>query len=154
MNKLEMITRWFINKLQPDPLKLQKLLYFAQGISFCMYDKELFEENFEGWVHGPAIRSVYQKYSNFGCNGIDIKYEYPELDEEVLSVLEYVKNNYGKYDGKYLENVTHQQTPWLYAREGLDPDARADKTIPKELIAEYFISSMYQPRSEEWEKNE
>lgn len=148
MDRLEMVTRWFINKLQPNPLELQELLYFAQGISFCMYDKELFEEDFEGWVHGPAIRSVYQKYRSFGCNGIDIKYEDPELDKETLSVLEYVKDNYGKY----LENVILQQTPWLYAMDGLDPYAKIGKTIPKELIAEYFISSMYQPKSDEWEK--
>jgi len=66
-------------------------------------------------------------------------------------VLEYVKNTYGKYDGKHLERITRTQDPWLYARRGLDPDERDDKKIPKETIADYFVGLMFQPSAEEWQ---
>ena len=148
--ELETAVRYFINELKPDTLKLQKLLYFTQGLSFCMNDKEFFEEQFEAWVHGPVIPSVFHKYKVHGYNPIDILYDVNEMDEEQKAVLEYVKENYGKYDGRYLENVTHSQDPWLYARAGLDPDERASKDIPKEIIAEYFIGLMFQPSMEEW----
>ena len=36
------VSKWFINELHPEPLKLQKLLYLAQGFSFAFHDKELF----------------------------------------------------------------------------------------------------------------
>ena len=32
------IAKWLINKLHPEPLKLQKLLYLAQGYSYAFYD--------------------------------------------------------------------------------------------------------------------
>lgn len=67
-------------------------------------------------------------------------------------MLEYVRDNYGKYDAKYLEVITHNQFLWQFAREGLDPDERDNKIIPKEVIAEYFVSLMLQPNSEEWNK--
>ena len=148
--QLETATRYFINELKPDTLKLQKLLYFTQGISYCMNDEEFFEEEFEAWVHGPVIPAIYHRYKEYGYNPININYEIANIDSPQLNVLEYVKSNYGKYDGKYLEGLTHKQTPWLYARQGLDPDERDDKNMPKEIIADYFIGLMFQPTEEAW----
>ena len=148
--ELEIAKRYFINELKPDTLKLQKLLYFTQGISYCMNDAEFFEEEFEAWVHGPVIPSVYHQYKDYGYNPINIIYEIGNIKENQKNVLEYVKNTYGKYDGKYLEKLTHKQTPWLYARQGLDPDERDDKRMPKEIISEYFIGLMFQPTEEVW----
>jgi len=150
MKDIELIARWFINNINPDPLKLQKLLYFSQGISFCMFEEELFPEEFEAWVNGPVIPEIYFKYKEFGFNPILTKFDEPKLEDKVLEVLNYVKRTYGKYDGKYLKEITHNQEPWLYARRGLDPDERDCKTIPKEIIAEYFSSIMNQPMIEEW----
>lgn len=147
---LNIATRYFINELKPDTLKLQKLLYFAQGVSFCIHDEEMFEEQFEAWVHGPVIPSVYHQYKAYGFNPIDIPYSIEDISESQLEVLEYVKNHYGNYDGKYLETLTHSQDPWIHSRSGLDPDERADKIMPKEIIAEYFIGLMFQPSAEEW----
>ena len=150
--ELDIATRYFINELKPDTLKLQKLLYFAQGVSFCMNDEELFEEQFEAWVHGPVIPSVYHKYKRYGWEpiGIGVEYDIGEMSAAQKSVLEYVRDHYGKYDGRYLETLTHKQDPWLYARRGLDPDERADKRIPKNIIADYFVGLMFQPGAEVW----
>ncbi|MDR2559342.1 MAG: DUF4065 domain-containing protein [Oscillospiraceae bacterium] len=149
--ELNIAMRYFINELKPDTLKLQKLLYFAQGVSFCMNDSEFFSEQFEAWVHGPVIPSVYHQYKKYGYNPINITYSIGDMSGSQQEVLKYVKDNYGKYDGKYLEELTHSQDPWKYARSGLDPDERVDKNIPKEIIAEYFIGLMFQPGVEVWE---
>lgn len=152
MEKIENIAKWFINEISPDPLKLQKLLYFAQGISFCFNDEELFDEELEAWVHGPVNSNIYFKYREYIYNPINLKYQIPNFSQKTLQVLEFVRDNYGKYDSKYLEEITHNQFPWQFAREGLDPDERDNKIIPKEVIAEYFVSLMLQPNSEEWDK--
>ena len=128
MEKIDDIAKWFINETTPDPLKLQKLLYLAQGISYCINDCELFDE----------------------YNPIDIKFEIPKFSQETYRVLEYVRDNYAKYDSKYLEKLTHSQDPWIYARTGLDPDERNDKVIPKTIISDYFTSVMFQPDESEW----
>lgn len=150
MERVESVSKWFINELNPDPLKLQKLLYFAQGISFCMHDEALFDDDFEAWVHGPVIKKIYFEYREYGYEPIDIKYDVKFNNKATIDVLEYVKRVYGKYDGKYLENITHNQEPWNQAREGLDPDEKINKTISKESIANYFIMLMNQPDGESW----
>lgn len=43
-------------------LKLQKLVYYAQAWHLAIHGTPLFEEDFEAWVHGPVIPSLYQKY--------------------------------------------------------------------------------------------
>lgn len=145
------IAKYFINELHPEPLKLQKLLYFAQGFSYAFYDKELFNDDFEAWVHGPVIPSIYHEYKSYEYNPIDLNYNLKEFNKDVMDLLEYVKNNYAKYDGKYLEEITHKEEPWLLSRTGLDPDERSDKTIPKSNIAAYFTSYVLQPSDEEWD---
>ena len=146
------IAKWFINEIHPEPLKLQKLLYLAQGYSYAFYDEPSFEEDMEAWVHGPVVTSVYHEYKDYKFNPIPISYELIKFDEQALSVLNYVKNKFAKYDGKFLEEMTHNQEPWILSREGLDPDERSDKTISKQNIANYFISDLLQPEDEEWDK--
>lgn len=146
------IAKWFINKIHPEPLKLQKLLYLAQGYSYAFYDRPLFLDELEGWVHGPVVRDVYNMFKNFQYNCINISYEIGKLDNEAEDVLNYVVDNFSKYDSKYLEKLSHEQEPWILSRMGLDPDERSDKTISKESIANYFTNEIYQPELEVWEQ--
>lgn len=153
MNKIydaEIIAKWIINKIHPEPLKLQKLLYLAQGYSFAFYDRPLFYNEIEGWVHGPVVPDVYNIYKDYKYNPITISYENVELDKEAEDVLEFVIKKYSKYDAKYLEKITHNQEPWINSREGLDPDERSDKTINKLNIANYFTNEIFEPDDEEW----
>jgi len=104
----------------------------------------------EAWVHGPVVPSVYHEYKAFSFTPIPEVFQLDEFNKEELTILNYVTENYSKYDGKYLEEMTHNQEPWLFARRGLDPDERNDKTITKQSIANYFINLIFQPEVEEW----
>lgn len=144
------IAKWIINEIHPEPLKLQKLLYLAQGYSYAFYDRPLFEDELEGWVHGPVVRSIYDLFKSYQYNFIDTDFEIEDIDKEAKEVLQYVIDNFAKYDAKYLEKISHEQEPWILSRQGLDPDERSDKTITKESIANYFINEIFQPELEEW----
>lgn len=145
------IAKWIINEIHPEPLKLQKLLYLAQGYSYAFYDRPLFKDDLEGWVHGPVVRNVYDIFKNYQYNSIDTNFEVEELDDEAKDIINYVIKNFGKYDAKYLEKISHEQEPWILSRRGLDPDERSDKTISKESIANYFINEIFQPEMEAWD---
>ncbi len=54
-------------------LKLQKLLYYAQGISLSQNDCVLFKEKIEAWEHGPVVKSVFNKFSSKGRTEITIE---------------------------------------------------------------------------------
>ena len=45
-------------------LKLQKLLYYAQGFHLALYDQPLFPEAIEAWTHGPVVPDLYRHYKS------------------------------------------------------------------------------------------
>lgn len=47
-------------------LRLQKLVYYAQAWHLANYDTPLFEEDFEAWIHGPALPALYHHYEGYG----------------------------------------------------------------------------------------
>ena len=48
------------------PLKLQKLLYYIQGMALYIFDKPAFTDKIYAWAYGPVVDSVYQKYKSKG----------------------------------------------------------------------------------------
>ncbi|MGU9987360.1 MULTISPECIES: Panacea domain-containing protein [unclassified Rickettsia] len=46
-------------------LKLQKLMYIAQGIHLVLYDKPLFKEEIEASQHGPVVRELYHEFKGY-----------------------------------------------------------------------------------------
>jgi uncharacterized phage-associated protein len=134
---------WLSNK-EGKPVtnkKLQKLIYYAQAWSLALRDQKVFEDKIEAWVHGPAVRSVYGKYKIFGFSTIsetvsedDLK----KIPKDVQNLLNDVWKVYGKYDGEYLELLSHSEDPWQKAREGLEPNVGSENEIlPDEMKSFY-----------------
>ncbi|NJL77114.1 MAG: DUF4065 domain-containing protein [Saprospiraceae bacterium] len=55
-------------------LKLQKLLYYVQGVHLAAFDSSLFEEEIVAWNYGPVVESVYQDFKVFNSGAIFIPY--------------------------------------------------------------------------------
>ena len=55
---------------QMTNLKLNKLLYYAQGVYLARTGRPLFDENIEAWTFGPVIPNIYRKYKVCGRNPI------------------------------------------------------------------------------------
>ena len=110
-------------------LKLQKLLYYAQGSYLSIYDKPLFKESIEAWRHGPVVDSVYQKYKKFGSSGID-EFDKSDIDKETESLLKEVYKIFGKYSAWGLREMTHQEDPWK--------ETDINQVISNEKIKKYF----------------
>jgi uncharacterized phage-associated protein len=56
-----------------DPLtnlKLQKLLYYAQGWYLAIHDEALFDERIEAWPRGPVVPPVYGSFKHRQWNPI------------------------------------------------------------------------------------
>lgn len=134
------IAQWFINRAYYDVandnggeylthLKLQKLLYYAQGCYCCMKTKPLFEEKILCWTHGPVVNEVYQVYKKYGDKTIECRKDL-EIDEITEKVLEEVYNNFGQYSALKLRKMTHEEAPWK--------ETEINKEIPLESINEYF----------------
>lgn len=97
-------------------LKLQKVLYFAQGEYLCSTGIGLFEDDIEAWSYGPVVRSVYNAFKSCGAFPIsffDVKVSINELPSEIKDFLRGIWEKYGKYSAFYLVSMTHMPgTPW------------------------------------------
>lgn len=127
------------------PLALQKLLYYAQGIYLATYDAPLFEEDCQAWVHGPVYETVYGMFRDFKFNPIDderfavLRGQHGYLKREAIAVLDVVLESFGQYSGKMLEGITHQEAPWLEARQEAEPSERTQLVMEKDSIRRYFL---------------
>lgn len=139
------------------PLALQKILYFIQGIYMVMFDKPLYKEDCMAWVHGPVYEEVYDLFKDFKFNPIEdnrfaiLKERFAELDNQEKMVIDLVINTFGKYSGKVLENITHNEDPWKDARSDYEPLQPSREIISKEEIKKYFsnVANSYGIDSEE-----
>lgn len=97
-------------------LKLNKLIYYAQGWALVKLGRPLFDEPIEAWSYGPVVREVYKTFQPC-CRDIiqDVSGEYPEEKfsrEEILTMVD-VAREYGQYSAGKLVNMTHiQGGPW------------------------------------------
>ena len=130
------------NKVQSiTHLKLQKLIYYCQAWSLVFYERRLFQENIEAWVHGPVVPSVYHFYKRYGYSDISVNSKDADesyLDRQAIEVINIVCNVYGQFTPKYLEYLTHSEFPWKNARSGLMPSKKSNRSISLSDMKEYY----------------
>lgn len=122
------------------PLKLQKMMYYAQGWLLALNNEVFFDEEFQAWVHGPVIPELYYQYKEYGFNTIPKveKFDSTVYNVAQLSVLDMVKFAYGRYDGKYLEELTHGESPWKEARGKCKANEICTRIISRDAMKRYF----------------
>ncbi|MEY4935346.1 MAG: hypothetical protein RIS64_1705 [Bacteroidota bacterium] len=121
-------------------LKLQKLLYYAQAWTMVLFNKTLFEEDFQAWMHGPVLPSIWESYKHYGFDSIPISNFEDALPNEVTELLAEIKSVYGEKSAKYLEELTHSELPWREARARLPIEARSTKPISKQTMFEFYFA--------------
>lgn len=100
-------------------LKLQKLLYYAQGLYLAMTGAPLFPERIEAWQHGPVVPDIYQAFKGWGGNPIPVEQGKARgiRDEAVVDFLNEVYDVFGQYSAWKLRNMTHQEAPYQEAED-------------------------------------
>lgn len=142
------VAKYFLSKAPISPLKLQKIVYLAFGHVAALMndsrDKEkisLFAKPIEAWVHGPVVRDLYAHYSTHGGNDIpmvnDANVKITKVTELILDI---VWNKYKSMTAKELEDLTHQQSPWVNARGGLGGNESSTEKLIYSDIYDYFSS--------------
>lgn len=123
-------------------MKLQKLMYYAQAWNLVWEEKPLFDDDFEAWANGPVLPKLYKKHCGlFNVDGsLFDEGDVNKLSDSEKSNIKKVVEFYGDHSALYLSNLTHQEDPWLKAREGLDPGVPSRKIISKSAMHEYYSS--------------
>lgn len=122
-------------------LKLQKLLYYAQGWHLGIFKNKLFNDKIEAWKLGPAVRNVYQEYKDWGNKPIDkmvSEEDVATINEQTKKFLDEVWNVYKNTSGAELVTYTHLEKPWKEAWEHKDNTEYGDYEITADSLKEYF----------------
>jgi uncharacterized phage-associated protein len=123
-------------------LKLQKLLYFAQGTFLATLGRPLFVDQMRAWKHGPVVPGVWRTYSEYK-DGVPLPrpddFDDSIFDPETRALLDAVYQKWGGLDAWKLRSITHSEGPWVTT----PPQA----IIEQQAIADYFVSLRDRPRA-------
>lgn len=119
------------------PLKLQKLLYFAEAASLSLFDKKLFKENVEAWKYGPVVSTIYHQYKDhLNTSLVNPSGEYTKItDPKAISIIKGVWELFGRYSAGELVGITHNHAPW---KDTYREDE--NRIITSEVLRDYYKS--------------
>lgn len=113
MAEVDSVAKYIIGISNVDNLKLQKLLYYCQGVHLVTHNEPLFDAPIEAWRYGPVVPIVYYTYKEFGFDTIKIpESEYLSLRKEEISSIDMVIEYFGQMSSLSLVNKTHNEKPW------------------------------------------
>lgn len=115
-------------ELYITPLKLQKLLYYIQGLTSVIYEKPAFDNKIVCWSYGPVINDVYKVYK--GRTPIDNVSTKNNISVGLKKIIDLIIDSYGQYDAGMLIMLTHDEDPWK--------DTNINDVIKFDLIKNYF----------------
>ena len=128
-------------------LKLQKLLYYAQGWYIANFkSKILFDDEIEAWQYGPVVPEVYREFKKY--KGRPIEYEPSKEEESVFSDKDknYLKEFYEVFievSANRMVNSTHNEPPW---KDSYEKEER--NTINIEDMRKFFKSKIDEQEEE------
>ena len=114
-------------------MKLQKLCYYSQSWNLAWTGYPIFEEDFLRWENGPVCRELFDLHQGLFYISADIIPESllsADMLEDGYRTVNRVMENYGRFSGDQLSDMTHTEDPWLNTPE--------DAIITKESMELYY----------------
>ena len=126
-------------------LKLQKLVYYAQAWFLALYEEPLFNDEFQAWVHGPVNTNLYHRFKDarwqpINCDPFYSPDSEPNLPQKVKAHLDEIIDVFFDYSAHTLERMTHNEDPWINARQGLPQSVASNNIISKSDMMNYYKS--------------
>ena len=117
-------------------LKLQKLLYYAQGGHLALFGEPLFDDAIEAWTHGPVVPSLYHELKAYGAGALPVpdEFDFSTFDEQTRGLLDEIFAVYGQYSAWKLADMTHEEFPCSATPRGA--------VIPLSLMQDYFKTQL------------
>ncbi|MDR1469599.1 MAG: DUF4065 domain-containing protein [Spirochaetaceae bacterium] len=139
MAKAQEVAKYIIKSLPVDNLKLQKLLYYSQGVHLVLHGKSpLFPEDIEAWDYGPVVPDVYRSYKHHGFDVIPPADGLLPLGIEEIDAVDKALACFGEMSGVALIQQTHWEKPW---RDAYQPGRPSGK-ISIDVMHDYFTDSL------------
>lgn len=137
------VAKYIIQKKgEMTAMKLQKLVYYSQAWSLVWDSKSLFPEKIKAWANGPVVPELYHAHK--GEFLVDertiLRGNASKLKKPERETVDAVLRTYGDKSPSYLSELTHNESPWKDARDGLSLGERGSREISHASMAEYYES--------------
>lgn len=123
-------------------LKLQKLLYYAQGFHLALHKKPLFNEEIVAWQYGPVVEKVYYDFKQHGAGAIPVpdNFDNSYLNDDELELLKEIYHVFGQFSALKLMEMTHEEVPWK--------NTPLNQIITEKLLQDYFSTQLKHEQQE------
>lgn len=119
-------------------MKLQKLVYYAQAWHAVWSDRTLFDEEIKAWANGPVCYALYEKHrGQFRVSAWPYG-NATTLDADEAGSVDAVLAAYTPFTAHQLSEMTHQESPWIDARDGLNDGVRSNRPITVGAMVECY----------------
>lgn len=132
------LAKAFLSISEMTNKKLQKLCYYAKAWHLALYDYNLISEQFQASVHGAIQPALFQKYKSYGYDEIPRFTNIEEIPEEFLSFAQEIYDSYGHLSGDELEQINHDEEPWIKARGTCKPWEKCITEISETDMKEFY----------------
>lgn len=126
-------------------MKLQKLTFYCQAMSLVWDDVPIFEEEFEAWAKGPVCRELFNvhkgKFMLTDSNLFDGLADTTRLTADNIETIDAVVDGLIERTPRELSAMTHQESPWINARNNSKMGAYCQAIIPKDDMQEYYAAN-------------
>ena len=98
-------------------LKLQKLVYYAQGIHLAYDGTPLFKDIIKAWTYGPVVPGLYKVYKEYGAGAIpaDESFNPKNIDKDTKKFLDEIYKVFGQFSATRLMDFAHTDQCWIDA---------------------------------------
>lgn len=137
------VAKYILENLGPmSTWKLQKLCYYSQAWSIAWGDGALFPEDFQAWSNGPVCPPLFAYHHGryrIGEGDLPIGNS-SNLDAVQKEDINIVLRDYGDKEPYWLREQSHQEAPWINARNGLPDGASSTAVITQDAMGAYYGS--------------
>ncbi len=118
-------------------LKLQKMVYYAQGFYIAIHNKPLFQDKILAWDQGPAVQELYDEYNQnseilTSFRPVDMNI-YEQSTKELLNDVWEV---YGQFAAWKLRDMVWGENPYRDTPRGEAISCEKMKAYFRDLLAE------------------
>lgn len=146
MESIYEIAKYYLIKEPMTHKKLQKMCYYSQAWYLALKKVPLMDAEFQAWAHGPVSPELWHKYKVWGGLRISSYEGFPEFKggEKIMRFLDKIYLLYGKYTGEELEELTHEEEPWLKARGGIPEGIACRNRISERDMRKFYREILYE----------
>ncbi|MGB3762724.1 MAG: type II toxin-antitoxin system antitoxin SocA domain-containing protein [Ornithinimicrobium sp.] len=130
-----------------DTWKLQKLVYYSQAWHAALFDTPLFDDPIQAWPDGPVAPALWSKHRGKRMVDSVVGADPSSLHNQQALLVDLVCHHYGRLSGAELSLLTHNENPWIDAREGLKAKESSRRPIKVSAMADFYRSRELDGRS-------